>query len=157
MLLRKIWYGSIIMEQNSLEQNKLTSILNHSLCTLNLLQKIHYHLNPSILLNQDIGAVFTFGSAPRCGVDSIFYKMNEDVVEIMTIIGRQDLNQLIWFKRLRAHVWQKSRNFRKRKTYNWKQLDLGSLKKITLKSASSPSARMLESKLTYCTPLSYKR
>jgi toxin ParE1/3/4 len=30
-----------------------------------------------------------------CGVDSIFYKMNEDVVEIMTIIGRQDLNELI--------------------------------------------------------------
>ena len=30
-----------------------------------------------------------------CGVDSIFYKMNEDIVEIMTIIGRQDLNQLI--------------------------------------------------------------
>jgi len=30
-----------------------------------------------------------------CGVDSIFYKMSEDVVEIMTIIGRQDLNQLI--------------------------------------------------------------
>jgi toxin ParE1/3/4 len=30
-----------------------------------------------------------------CGVDSIFYKMTEDVVEIMTIIGRQDLNQLI--------------------------------------------------------------
>jgi toxin ParE1/3/4 len=30
-----------------------------------------------------------------CGVDSIFYKINEDIVEIMTIIGRQDLNQLI--------------------------------------------------------------
>ena len=30
-----------------------------------------------------------------CGVDSIFYKMNEGVVEIMTIIGRQDLNQLL--------------------------------------------------------------
>ena len=30
-----------------------------------------------------------------CGVDSIFYKMKEDVVEIMTIIGRQDLNQLL--------------------------------------------------------------
>ena len=30
-----------------------------------------------------------------CVVDSIFYKINEDVVEIMTIIGRQDLNQLI--------------------------------------------------------------
>ena len=30
-----------------------------------------------------------------CGVDSIFYKINEDVVEIMTIIGRQDLNQLL--------------------------------------------------------------
>jgi toxin ParE1/3/4 len=30
-----------------------------------------------------------------CGVDSIFYKMNDDVVEIMTIIGRQDLNQLL--------------------------------------------------------------
>jgi toxin ParE1/3/4 len=29
-----------------------------------------------------------------CGVDSIFYKMNDDVVEIMAIIGRQDLNQL---------------------------------------------------------------
>ena len=33
----------------------------------------------------------------RCvsGVDSIFDKMNEGVVEIMTIIGRQDLNQLL--------------------------------------------------------------
>lgn len=30
-----------------------------------------------------------------CGVDSIFYKVNEEIVEIMTIIGRQDLNQLI--------------------------------------------------------------
>lgn len=30
-----------------------------------------------------------------CGVDNIFYKMNEDVVEIITIIGRQDLNQLL--------------------------------------------------------------
>jgi toxin ParE1/3/4 len=30
-----------------------------------------------------------------CGVDSIFYKMNEGVVEIMTIIGRQDLDQLL--------------------------------------------------------------
>ena len=30
-----------------------------------------------------------------CGVDSIFYKVNEDIVEIMTIIGRQDLDQLI--------------------------------------------------------------
>jgi toxin ParE1/3/4 len=30
-----------------------------------------------------------------CGVDSIFYKMDENVVEIMTIIGRQDLNQLM--------------------------------------------------------------
>jgi toxin ParE1/3/4 len=30
-----------------------------------------------------------------CGVDSIFYKINNDVIEIMAIIGRQDLNQLI--------------------------------------------------------------
>lgn len=30
-----------------------------------------------------------------CGVDSIFYKVNEDVVEIITIIGRQDFSQLI--------------------------------------------------------------
>lgn len=30
-----------------------------------------------------------------CGVDSIFYKTSDDVVEIMTIIGRQDLNELI--------------------------------------------------------------
>ena len=30
-----------------------------------------------------------------CCVDSIFYKMNEDVVEIITIIGRQDLNHLL--------------------------------------------------------------
>lgn len=29
-----------------------------------------------------------------CGVDSIFFRMNNDVVEIMTIIGRQDLDQL---------------------------------------------------------------
>lgn len=26
-----------------------------------------------------------------CGVDSIYYKVNENTVEIMTIIGRQDL------------------------------------------------------------------
>ena len=30
-----------------------------------------------------------------CGVDSIYYKMEEDVVEIMTIIGKQDPNQWI--------------------------------------------------------------
>lgn len=29
-----------------------------------------------------------------CGVDSIFFRMNDEVVEIMTIIGRQDLDQL---------------------------------------------------------------
>ena len=28
-----------------------------------------------------------------CGVDSIYYKINENVVEIITIIGRQDLNE----------------------------------------------------------------
>jgi toxin ParE1/3/4 len=30
-----------------------------------------------------------------CGIDSIYFKMNGDVIEIMTIIGRQDLNQLL--------------------------------------------------------------
>ena len=30
-----------------------------------------------------------------CGVDSIFYKMNDEEVEIMTIFGRQELNQLV--------------------------------------------------------------
>jgi toxin ParE1/3/4 len=30
-----------------------------------------------------------------CGVDSILHKVNEDLVEIMTIIGRQDLKHLI--------------------------------------------------------------
>jgi toxin ParE1/3/4 len=30
-----------------------------------------------------------------CGSDSIFYKINEDVIEIMTIIGRQDLNGVL--------------------------------------------------------------
>lgn len=30
-----------------------------------------------------------------CGVDSIFYKINGDEIEIMAIFGRQDLNQLI--------------------------------------------------------------
>ena len=29
-----------------------------------------------------------------CGVDSIYYKINENTVEIMSIIGRQDFNQL---------------------------------------------------------------
>jgi len=33
----------------------------------------------------------------RCvfGSDSIYYKVNNDIVEIMTIIGRQDLNNII--------------------------------------------------------------
>jgi len=30
-----------------------------------------------------------------CGSDSIYYKVNNDIVEIMTIVGRQDLNNII--------------------------------------------------------------
>jgi toxin ParE1/3/4 len=30
-----------------------------------------------------------------CGVDSIFFKMNNNIVEIMTIIGRQEFNELL--------------------------------------------------------------
>ena len=30
-----------------------------------------------------------------CGVDSIYYKVNENIVEIMAIVGRQDLNEKI--------------------------------------------------------------
>ena len=30
-----------------------------------------------------------------CGLDSFFYRVNENIVEIMTIVGRQDLNNLI--------------------------------------------------------------
>jgi toxin ParE1/3/4 len=30
-----------------------------------------------------------------CGSDSIFYKINNEVVEIMAIIGRQDLNSIL--------------------------------------------------------------
>jgi len=28
-----------------------------------------------------------------CGVDSIYYKINENIVEIMAIVGRQDLHE----------------------------------------------------------------
>jgi len=28
-----------------------------------------------------------------CGVDSIFFKVNENIVDIMAIVGRQDLNE----------------------------------------------------------------
>ncbi|AWW29569.1 type II toxin-antitoxin system RelE/ParE family toxin [Echinicola strongylocentroti] len=28
-----------------------------------------------------------------CGVDSIYFKVNEEIVEIMAILGRQDLNE----------------------------------------------------------------
>jgi toxin ParE1/3/4 len=30
-----------------------------------------------------------------CGVDSIYYKINDETVEIMAIIGRQDLNTIL--------------------------------------------------------------
>lgn len=30
-----------------------------------------------------------------CGSDSIYFKINKNVIEIMTIIGRQDLNDII--------------------------------------------------------------
>jgi toxin ParE1/3/4 len=30
-----------------------------------------------------------------CGSDSIFYRINNSVVEIMAIIGRQDLNEIL--------------------------------------------------------------
>lgn len=29
-----------------------------------------------------------------CGSDSIYYKVDNDIIEIMTIIGRQDLNNI---------------------------------------------------------------
>ncbi len=31
----------------------------------------------------------------NCGADSIYYKINEDIIEIMAIFGRQDLNNLL--------------------------------------------------------------
>jgi toxin ParE1/3/4 len=30
-----------------------------------------------------------------CGSDSIYYKVNEDIVEIMAIVGRQDLGNIL--------------------------------------------------------------
>lgn len=30
-----------------------------------------------------------------CGADNIYYRINNDIVEIMAIIGRQDLNNLL--------------------------------------------------------------
>ena len=30
-----------------------------------------------------------------CGSDSIYYRINEDTIEIMAIIGRQDLNNIV--------------------------------------------------------------
>ena len=30
-----------------------------------------------------------------CGSDSIFFKLNDNIVEIMTIIGRQDLDSIL--------------------------------------------------------------
>jgi toxin ParE1/3/4 len=30
-----------------------------------------------------------------CGSDSIYYKINDDIVEIMAIVGRQDLNSIL--------------------------------------------------------------
>ena len=32
-----------------------------------------------------------------CGSDSIFYRLNNGVVEIMAIVGRQDLNNILQF------------------------------------------------------------
>jgi toxin ParE1/3/4 len=32
-----------------------------------------------------------------CGSDSIFYRLNNGVVEIMAIVGRQDLNSILRF------------------------------------------------------------
>ena len=30
-----------------------------------------------------------------CGSDSIYYKINEDIIEIMAIVGRQDLDNIL--------------------------------------------------------------
>ncbi|MBK8055671.1 MAG: type II toxin-antitoxin system RelE/ParE family toxin [Saprospiraceae bacterium] len=30
-----------------------------------------------------------------CGVDSIYFRINDEIVEIMAIIGRQDINNII--------------------------------------------------------------
>ena len=31
-----------------------------------------------------------------CGSDSIYYKINNGIVEIMAIVGMQDLNNILW-------------------------------------------------------------
>lgn len=30
-----------------------------------------------------------------CGVDTIYFKINDEIVEIITIVGRQDLNNIL--------------------------------------------------------------
>jgi|TARA_R100001377_G_C3133587_1_gene90173 toxin ParE1/3/4 len=30
-----------------------------------------------------------------CGADSIYFKVNEDIIDIMAIVGRQDLNEIL--------------------------------------------------------------
>ncbi|GGG54673.1 type II toxin-antitoxin system RelE/ParE family toxin [Bizionia arctica] len=30
-----------------------------------------------------------------CGTDSVFYKINNNMIEIMTIVGKQDLNNIL--------------------------------------------------------------
>lgn len=34
----------------------------------------------------------------ECGVESIYFRINDGVVEIMTIIGRQDLSNLLYIE-----------------------------------------------------------
>ena len=32
-----------------------------------------------------------------CGMDSIYFRVNDDTVEIMAIVGKQDVEDLLWF------------------------------------------------------------
>lgn len=55
---------------------------------LTLLPKDPIHLNRLILLKKDIDVVYAVS-------DSIYYKINNAVVEIMAIVGRQDINNIL--------------------------------------------------------------
>lgn len=83
-------------------KNDLIRIPHYGLKTFGIIQADKYFESCFKYFEVIAKSPFSFDSADPvkkdyrhcfCGVYSIYFKVNEDIVEIITIVGRQDLNE----------------------------------------------------------------
>ena len=83
-------------------KNDLIRIHHYGVETFGMTQADHYFESFFEYFDSIAKRPFSFESVDyikkgyrrcACGVDSIYYRINQNIVEIMAIVGRQDLNK----------------------------------------------------------------